>query len=486
MEPMDIVGKSKEDASLPKATMTKIIKEMLPPDVRVARDAQDLLIECCVEFINLISSESNEVCSREEKRTIAPEHVLKALQVLGFSEYIEEVYAAYEQHKIETVHDVAKSVKWGNGAEMTEEQALAEQQRMFAEARARMNGGATAPKQPDPDQRFSWGSSARNKERINVETPHHHLSLNKREETKLLSLSLLVFTLYSTPTFFNNTASLPFIAFLSYATTPTPMAKSLQDSSSKRHFHWTNKVGNEDDHGHDDHALPSLPKAVSDEEKRKDTPHKAIQLQRRKLQAAAISRLRSVLTAFGKNRGGLPLGLGSRVVGTLFGSKKGHVHFALQRDPNSHPAFLIELATPISGLVKEMASGLVRIALECDKEKEDQEKKKTMESKSSKSGSAVRRLLEEPVWRTYCNGKKSGFASRRECGPKEWKVLKAVEPISMGAGVLPCGDEGEDGELMYMRAKFERVVGSRDSEAFYMMNPDSNGAPELSIYLLRV
>ncbi|XP_050151782.1 protein Dr1 homolog [Malus sylvestris] len=152
MDPMDIIGKSKEDASLPKATMTKIIKEMLPPDVRVARDAQDLLIECCVEFINLISSESNEVCSREEKRTIAPEHVLKALQVLGFSKYVEEVYSAYEQHKLETMHDLSKSVKWGNGAEMTEEEALAEQQRMFAEARARMNGGAAAPKQPDPEQ----------------------------------------------------------------------------------------------------------------------------------------------------------------------------------------------------------------------------------------------------------------------------------------------------------------------------------------------
>ncbi|KAK8547933.1 hypothetical protein V6N13_123356 [Hibiscus sabdariffa] len=149
---MDIVGKSKEDASLPKATMTKIIKEMLPPDVRVARDAQDLLIECCVEFINLISSESNEVCNREDKRTIAPEHVLKALQALGFGEYIEEVYAAYEQHKIETVQDSLKGGKWSNGAEMTEEEAVAEQQRMFAEARARMNGGAVAPKQPDPDQ----------------------------------------------------------------------------------------------------------------------------------------------------------------------------------------------------------------------------------------------------------------------------------------------------------------------------------------------
>ncbi|XP_062116893.1 protein Dr1 homolog isoform X2 [Humulus lupulus] len=150
MDPMDIVGKSKEDASLPKATMTKIIKEMLPPDVRVARDAQDLLIECCVEFINLISSESNEVCGREEKRTIAPEHVLKALEVLGFSEYIEEVYAAYEQHKVETMD--LRSGKWSNGAEMTEEEALAEQQRMFAEARARMNGGMATPKQPEPDQ----------------------------------------------------------------------------------------------------------------------------------------------------------------------------------------------------------------------------------------------------------------------------------------------------------------------------------------------
>ncbi|XP_057770555.1 protein Dr1 homolog [Salvia miltiorrhiza] len=157
MEPMDIVGRTKEDASLPKATMTKIIKEMLPPDVRVARDAQDLLIECCVEFINLISSESNEICNKEDKRTIAPEHVLKALQALGFSEYMEDVYAAYEQHRVETI-DTMRSGKWSNGAEMTEEEALAEQQRMFAEARARMNGGASAPKQSDPETEPSANS----------------------------------------------------------------------------------------------------------------------------------------------------------------------------------------------------------------------------------------------------------------------------------------------------------------------------------------
>ncbi|CAL5006648.1 unnamed protein product [Urochloa decumbens] len=161
MDPMDIVGKSKEDVSLPKSTMFKIIKEMLPPDVRVARDAQDLLVECCVgkkyrslcsihvEFINLLSSESNEVCSREEKKTIAPEHVLKALSDLGFREYIDEVYAAYEQHKLDTL-DSPKAGKF-TGIEMTEEEAVAEQQRMFAEARARMNNGAPKPKEPEQE-----------------------------------------------------------------------------------------------------------------------------------------------------------------------------------------------------------------------------------------------------------------------------------------------------------------------------------------------
>lgn len=47
--------------------------------------------------------------------------------------------------------DTVRGGKWTTGAEMTEEEALAEQQRMFAEARARMNGTAVTPKQPEPE-----------------------------------------------------------------------------------------------------------------------------------------------------------------------------------------------------------------------------------------------------------------------------------------------------------------------------------------------
>ncbi|CAN0862910.1 Protein MIZU-KUSSEI 1 [Linum grandiflorum] len=64
--------------------------------------------------------------------------------------------------------------------------------------------------------------------------------------------------------------------------------------------------------------------------------------------------------------------------------------------------------------------------------------------------------------------------------------MQTLHVISMGAGVIPEGDGGGDGEMAYMRAHFERVVGSRDSETYYMMNPDGNSGPELSIFFVRV
>ncbi|KAI4373304.1 hypothetical protein MLD38_011440 [Melastoma candidum] len=167
----------------------------------------------------------------------------------------------------------------------------------------------------------------------------------------------------------------------------------------------------------------------------------------------------------------------SRGVGTLFGNRRGHVHFAFQEGPRKPPQLLVQLATPTSVLVREMASGLVRVALECDAG--DKKRRK--------------RLVEEDIWRSYCNGRRCGYALRRRCGDEEARVLGALEPVTMGAGVLPreegeADDDGDEaGEVMYMRARFERVVGSKDSEAYYMISPDRNGAgPELSIYLIRV
>ncbi|CAN6216949.1 unnamed protein product [Urochloa humidicola] len=213
----------------------------------------------------------------------------------------------------------------------------------------------------------------------------------------------------------------------------------------------------------------------------------------------ALSRLRSailaVLARARRGRGGRRGMMGSSVTGTIFGRRRGRVHLALQTDPRASPAFLVELAAYSTGaLVREMASGLVRLALECEKDKAPPptpppQKQTQTGSHHQQRPPRQAALVEEGTWRAYCNGRKCGYAVRRECGAAT-RVLRAVEPVSVGAGVLPDGDGagagGGEGDLMYMRATFERVVGSRDSEAFYMVNPDGAGGPELSIYLLRV
>ncbi|XP_059309859.1 protein MIZU-KUSSEI 1 [Lycium ferocissimum] len=192
--------------------------------------------------------------------------------------------------------------------------------------------------------------------------------------------------------------------------------------------------------------------------------------------------------------------LGRKVTGTLFGHRRGHVSFAVQDDTKSEPVLLIELAISTSSLVKEMSSGLVRIALECEKTAarggdtaaRGGENRRRVGQLQDAEG-RVRRvgLFQEPVWTMYCNGRKCGYALSRACTDSDWHVLSTVQSVSVGAGVIPVVDDARkisaaEGELLYMRAKFERVVGSRDSEAFYMMNPDGNGGPELSIFLLRI
>ncbi|URE16629.1 DUF617 domain containing protein [Musa troglodytarum] len=98
-------------------------------------------------------------------------------------------------------------------------------------------------------------------------------------------------------------------------------------------------------------------------------------------------------------------------------------------------------------------------------------------------------LVEECMWAVYCNGRKSGYSMRKkQASDEERHVMQLLRGVSMGAGVLPYASEKDvaDGELTYMRARFEKVVGSKDSEALYMINPDGTGVPELSIFLVRM
>lgn len=64
-----------EELTLPRASVNKMIKELLP-NIRVANESRELILNCCTEFIHLISSEANEICNQQQKRTINAEHIL--------------------------------------------------------------------------------------------------------------------------------------------------------------------------------------------------------------------------------------------------------------------------------------------------------------------------------------------------------------------------------------------------------------------------
>ena len=51
------------------------------------------------EFIQLVSSEANEFATKENKNTIHPDHVMRALQELGFQDFLTDINQTWEHYK---------------------------------------------------------------------------------------------------------------------------------------------------------------------------------------------------------------------------------------------------------------------------------------------------------------------------------------------------------------------------------------------------
>uniref|UniRef100_A0A8C6SAF3 Protein Dr1 n=1 Tax=Neogobius melanostomus TaxID=47308 RepID=A0A8C6SAF3_9GOBI len=118
-----------DDLTIPRAAINKMIKEVLP-NVRVANDARELVVNCCTEFIHLISSEANEICNKSDKKTISPEHVINALESLGFGSYITEVKDVLQECKTVALKRRKASSRLENLG-IPEEELLRQQQELF-------------------------------------------------------------------------------------------------------------------------------------------------------------------------------------------------------------------------------------------------------------------------------------------------------------------------------------------------------------------
>ncbi|XP_023895788.1 protein MIZU-KUSSEI 1 [Quercus suber] len=160
------------------------------------------------------------------------------------------------------------------------------------------------------------------------------------------------------------------------------------------------------------------------------------------------------------------------IIGTIFGYRRGKVSLCIQTNSNStNPILLLELAVPTTTLAREMQGGILRIALEC------------ATPTTYITGSCS--LLSMPVWTMYCNGRKVGYAVKRQPCKADLDALRLMSEIVVGAGMINGKELNCENELLYLRSNFERVCGSANSESFHLIDPDGSIGQDLSIFFFR-
>lgn len=65
------------------------MRRVLPAHAKISDDAKETLQECVSEFISFITSEANDRCHHELRKTITAEDVIGAMGKLGFDDYID-------------------------------------------------------------------------------------------------------------------------------------------------------------------------------------------------------------------------------------------------------------------------------------------------------------------------------------------------------------------------------------------------------------
>ena len=85
-EDQDAVARD-QDRNLPLANISRIMKKVLPTNVKVSKDAMMEIQKCVSEFISFITSEAGEKCFLEKRKTLNGDDILFALLNMGFDNY---------------------------------------------------------------------------------------------------------------------------------------------------------------------------------------------------------------------------------------------------------------------------------------------------------------------------------------------------------------------------------------------------------------
>ncbi|KAG6480443.1 hypothetical protein ZIOFF_063943 [Zingiber officinale] len=83
---------------LPIANVGRIMKQILPPNGKISKEAKETMQECVSEFISFVTGEASEKCHKEKRKTVNGDDICWALNALGFDDYVEPMRSLQVLH----------------------------------------------------------------------------------------------------------------------------------------------------------------------------------------------------------------------------------------------------------------------------------------------------------------------------------------------------------------------------------------------------
>ncbi|RVD92691.1 class 2 transcription repressor NC2 subunit [Tubulinosema ratisbonensis] len=131
-------SKNEGDVTLPKACMDRLFQTALPKATKLSKEAREFFKDLGIKFIQIITVAAHKICENESKKTIVPDHIFKALEELGFIEYVDECKKTLTDYLELSKRRPSKKNTFEESG-LTMEELLEKQKKLFEEAKKEMD-----------------------------------------------------------------------------------------------------------------------------------------------------------------------------------------------------------------------------------------------------------------------------------------------------------------------------------------------------------
>nr|AIZ68343.1 CCAAT-binding transcription factor A [Triticum aestivum] len=76
-----------QEGLVPIANVGRIMKDVLPPEAKVSKQAKEVIQECATEFIGFVTGEASDRSRRERRKTVNGGDICQSMTTLGLDNY---------------------------------------------------------------------------------------------------------------------------------------------------------------------------------------------------------------------------------------------------------------------------------------------------------------------------------------------------------------------------------------------------------------